>query len=422
MAPCSYHAEAYKRQLERFRQDLPNMPYSPAYREKLEPVIGARLSDPLDALRQQVGEKAESIFKKIGQRKIVVGCMHYPNDATEEYRQTQTMATNLLPKTLPRNGEDHSHADALTIDLRALPGEVVELRFSPEFALKAKTYTKLNAYSPDFAGRDLVKQSDFEDFKHVNEVEKIYLERVPMFEMGPTTEGTYENIHLFKAWREMLAFGGVLAFDFTPPLSVSDPERPPPPTLTEKIVTQEEINAFIKDSPFSEYLQNNPAEAEDMAIKAIRFGDQQEQLKKQIDQKREKVKSKPPADVTLQELFIQFNQERRPLEKIDEHFLWASDFASPNLLVIGEERTAEEMHSIRFQAECYRALNVDPSLEVFISKKTKQVLDTAYTILVEKVVFPRLELMGFKRVQFEPNGTNPENRRRFDRVVHVKKV
>jgi hypothetical protein len=58
-------------------------------------------------------------------------------------------------------------------------------------------------------------------------------------------------------------------------------------------------------------------------------------------------------------------------------------------------------------------LIVDPSLEEYISKTTKTMLDEAYTILVKKIVFPRLENIGLK--------TNPENGRRFARVVPVRK-
>lgn len=436
---CYKLVPEYRKTIGRFRECLPNMPYTNDHKKLLLEKIDAILADPLDALRRQVGEEAERIFDKLGQRKIVMGCMHYPKNSTVDFHETQTPLSDFGPQKIINPEEDHTHADALAIDIRATPDAAGELRFTALMALKATTIRNLSAYSPDFAGRDLA--TDLEDFHYVNMVEKIYIERVPFFMYGPQKEAVVaaSNLHTFKALHQMMSHGGRLSFDFSPLFCVYDHQEKNAsftcfPREQKREVTQGDIEEYLEKSPFSDYFRNLPEDyavpflasfdpartiKQNMVVNAINYIRYEEEMKQRGDKTREEVKSQPHADLTMQEVFIQINYDKFSLKDEVKH----KGF-DPAILMIkcNEKRTQQQVDSINFQFECYRVLNLDPSLEAHISIETKKVLDLSYTVFVGKVVFPRLEALGFQRVKFSPNGVNPENGRPFDRVVHAKKL
>ncbi len=123
----------------------------------------------------------EEKFQKNGEATLVIGCMHYPQDAKEMFVQTQTLLSDLNPKKIDRQ-ENHSHPKAVTIDMRCSPDEVMEYQLtSGETIFLPTSFPQTHPHGPDFARRNFSIISHIEDFKHVKGIKKIYHRKSPRF-------------------------------------------------------------------------------------------------------------------------------------------------------------------------------------------------------------------------------------------------
>ncbi len=457
LAPCVSLVPLYQQALANNLQraiSLPNLYKEPEKRAAFEKdringinQINAELSDPLTALRQKMALLVEKFFEQKKERTIILGCMHYPSHAAQDFIQTQTETTYLLPKNICRK-EDHSHQSAVTVDLRYSPDEKIEILL--EYATlfnSSQPLDKMPPNGPDFARRDFKNISHLEDFLFVKNIKKIYAERLPSLEKGPCAEGS-SNIALIQTIHKLLGKGGIFAFDYIPYFQIQDSEgadillNEPPP---KREISQKEIDDFLKNSPHRDFFAKMkktegthpslacqhqicpatpcPAYISNVARSAIIAKEESEVLNHSMTLAREIIKSNPPTALTKEELAIKFGSQILPLADFDPAKLPLNKFYITAIVIkCLSTRTFDEMGSIYYQFECYRALNVNPSLASHIHPATKEGFDWAVTLLVEKVVFPQLHLLGFEKVSFDLNRQNPENKRLFERVIYSKKA
>ena len=114
---------------------------------------------------------------------------------------------------------------------------------------------KISPYGPDFARRNFNCPSHLDDFKHVAGVDKIYAERMPAFEKGPSSEAN-SNIPIFNRMHKLLRTGGVLAFDYMPYFTLFDSKgrvHANVPKFTLKSISQNEIDEFVKSEEYRHF-------------------------------------------------------------------------------------------------------------------------------------------------------------------------
>ena len=398
----------------------------------------ANAENPLDALRKKLATIVEEKFEKNGEATLVIGCMHYPQEAQEPFIQTQTLLSDLHPKKIDAQ-ENHSHPKAVTIDMRCSPDEVMEYQLTTgETIFFPTSLPDVHPHGPDFARRNFSIISHIEDFKYVKGIKKIYIERVPDFEKGPTPQ----NLASLKALHQLLDKGGTLAFDYAPFFDIFSSERktvtynrPLPDARATKKEELEQIVKVIHRPGLKQLMQNSgltcshkkcltdPCNelvslvAENILLAKV----QQERLAAVSNKCRDELKGKPPAALKNQELLIKTGSKVLTLEQFirsDEPDL--SYLPSGIAISCSPERTAAEMESLRYQLECYRSLPLDPDFVKQIDPDLKTRMDMGLLNLAQKVVFPQLERLGFAKESFKM-GVNQENGRQFSRVIYVQK-
>lgn len=400
---------------------------------------------PLDDLRKKLAQIVEEKFKKLGEATLVIGCMHYPRGAEEPFVQTQILLSDFYPKTFC-NHEDHSHSKAVTIDMRSSPVESSEyfLESGVRFAITSPS-PALHPHGPDVARRDFTRISHIQDFKYVKGIKKIYLERVPFFEKGPSVE----NLDLFREIHNLLDKGGIFAFDYVPFYNLFKCNRESISYFSNRALPEarvatpeefEQIKKSIADpaiNKLADHLQftcshkkNCPTNPCEELVGAVAKSILKKQIKEeQLAAIKKKVsaeaKLKPKAALTKEEVLIKVDSAIRSLDwfiRADQKDLFLGSFGPNGIAVFcSPNRSPAEMESLLYQVGCYRTLNVVPELEKEIDPATKKLLDLSLSNLVQKVVFPQLKLLGFEPVSFSPNGVNQENNRQFSRVIYTRK-
>lgn len=397
-----------------------------------------KLKDPLDALRKKLARIVEEKFQKNGEATLVIGCMHYPQDANESFVQTQTLPADLNPKKLCRN-ENHSHLKAVTIDMRCSPDEVMEYQLMTKATIFLPTpFPQVHPHGPDFARRNFSIISHIEDFKHVKGIKKIYIERVPDFEKGPTAQ----NLAAIKAMHKLLDQGGIFAFDFAPFFDIFSNDRTNFTYLSNRSLP---VARTIKNEEFAQLCRvihrpglkeytglscshsKCPTEPCDeltrvVANNILQARVQQERLTVLSNACREEIKGKPKAALANQELLVKADNRIFTLEQFvrTQDNLSHSQLCGIAIFSIFQ-RSQAEMESLLYQLECYRSLPVDGSLVNEIDPNIKRGLDEGLHNLVQKIVFPQLQRLGFEKLSFSLNGANLENGRQFNRVIYVQK-
>lgn len=411
----------------------------PSYVQHLKGTNSDDLKNPLDALRRKLAHIVEERFEKNGEATLVIGCMHYPQDATEMFVQTQTMLSDLNPKKIDRQ-ENHSHPKAVTIDMRCSPDEVMEYQLtSGETIFFPTSFPQAHPHGPDFARRNFSIISHIEDFKYVKGIKKIYLERIPDFEKGLTPQ----NLASLKAIHQLLDKGGVLSFDYSPFYDIfsndkstvtykgtvpdARPIKNEEIELLAKVIQRPGIKQIVQNSGLTcshKECLTDPCDemAKVVAKNILQAKVQQERLAAVNSKRREELKGNPRATLTNQEILIRTGNGVFTLEQ----FLYSNQndlSLRPSGIAIfcSPERTSTQKESLRYQLECYRSLPVNPDLVSEIDPDIKKRFDMGLINLVNKVVFPQLEQLGFAKTSFNPNGVNPENGRQINRVVYVQK-
>jgi hypothetical protein len=411
----------------------------PSYKEHLKKTNSNDVKDPLDSLRKIFARMVEEKFKKNGEATLVIGCMHYPQDAEESFVQTQTLLSDLNPRKIDKQ-ENHSHPKAVTIDMRCSPDEVMEYQLSSaETMFLPSSFPPVHPHGPDFARRNFSIISHIEDFKHVKGIKKIYLERIPDFEKGPTSQ----NLKSLEAMHKLLDKGGILAFDYSPFYNIFSSDRkevtynqPLPdarPIKNEeidqlaKVISMPGIQHYVKNSGLKcshKDCSSDPCEelVKIVAKDILQAKVHQERLSAANNKGREIVKSKPQAKLENQELLI----------KAGGGIFTLADFMRSNPLALslqptgiaiscGPKRTVPEMESLRYQVECFRSLPLNPDLENDINPDIKKRLDICLVNLVNKVVSPLLDYLGFEKTSIDLKISNQENGRKCNRVIYAQK-
>ena len=202
-----------------------------------------------------MGTEVEKLFQEKGKRTLIFGCMHH--NGSRVFKQTQTNLADLLPQVL-HSGEDHRHLSAVTVDLRYAPDECIQLprRGGQSLLAAVLKFDDIPSDGPDFARRDCENLSHLEDFQYVNDIKKIYAERIPFVEKGPLEY----NIPFFKTIHRLLGKEGIFAFDFVPTFKMVDSKGDAVTVLTitrsDKKIGQSKIDEYINNSPLSLYFEH----------------------------------------------------------------------------------------------------------------------------------------------------------------------
>ncbi len=459
VAPCTALVPMYRTNLEKEYNKAnslvnPHREGSESYavferdRARAKSQYQQEINHTLVALRKRLAVEMEKLFERKGTRDIVLGCMHHNSGCA--FHQNLTDISDLLPQEiLP--GEDHRHQSAVTFDVRYSPQECVELPIGKKILFTAfPKFEEISSDGPDFARRDFEITDHLEDLCYVVRIAKIYAERLPFLEKGPINQGR-SNIPFFQTIHRMLRPGGIFAFDYIPNLNMVQSTGAPVyfisvPTFQYE-VSQREIDDFIQNSPHSAYFSrlkdgrtvmppiaceahrecpDKPCLAliSQIAKTALMTQTEKKVIAALMDLFRMEAKAQPKAALKKEELCFTIGSQMFTLAEIQERKDLPINKFEKCAIVIKclSTRTFDEMKSMYYQLECYRALNVDPSKESNIHPETKRELDAAVTLMADKVVFPQLKLLGFEKVAFDPNRQNPENKRPFERVIHVKKT
>lgn len=437
----------------KFSSDLLTHAFNEWKNEKIQ-IWNVKLSQPHLYLRVKVAEYVEGLFEKNGCRSIILGCMH----AKVIHQANNSGIENFPPMT--HSEEDHSHPNRVTVDFRQSPTDLYEYPSDNDnMALPCLVNPEeimRNKESPDLANRLFNDQTDFEDLSLIQNVGSIYAERVPIFEKGIAVDYLKQFQRVYK----MLAPGGEFVFDFGVVVPICDLNgnweilkkteafRQKSQALLDRITAQE-AKRLSADATFRNSVIDVDTSAEI----------QKEKLKKftlivakayanqciesgLINRWREKSKiylKDHIQEVQIEEKDIYFCIETAGkkieirLDQINRNTLRTIRKLAKTLNPTRQEiikvrkgsLSEDQIFAIEYQLSLYNCLPLQGETEEvrqFLLPATRKLLDRAVEIIANNYTIPMLEnTLGYEKGTFKNNYLNPENNRKFSRLISLKK-
>lgn len=433
--PCEQLKVGYERHLDYKIQSLRDL-HIPEGAETLQrwrlstlEKLAKKRGEPLVELRRKVSRYVEGLFTAKGERSLLFGCMH-----ARQLRQTQT---SCLWPLITAGEEDHRHSPSVAIDLRASPSEDVEAAFFGEGGEPCLDPVE----GPDLCRRDLIAPEHLADLAFVQDVQAIYVERIPECEAGLVEEAEYNNRPFFEASYRMLAQGGTLSFDcdfdskiyfkgsiFDIPLSnevyqsLSFWEAA---ALTGRVKQECEAKGLPESWPADEreeYVQKRVYEA----YLAHYLQAMQESLAPFAEPTCTQALLSPRELYfqrgELEESRFSFEAWRRGGANAAVEACRGSHLEGKIIIVLESSKTYREALSIFQQMNTFHSLAVvGPAGFAAIHPHNLQILNEFFQFIVEEMLFPSLQRVGFTPAGLALGAYCVHNKRAYSRIVTVQK-